>query len=66
MMTLIHCSCSETNNGEKYTVVYNDHPRDPKLVAVVDRWSLFIGSFVLKIENGTLSRGGRNQRFYKC
>jgi hypothetical protein len=21
--------------------VYNDHPRDPKIVAVVDRWSLF-------------------------
>jgi len=20
--------------------VYNDHPRDPKIVAVVDRWSL--------------------------
>jgi len=28
--------------------VYNDHPRDPKFVAVVDRWSLFRGSFVLQ------------------
>jgi hypothetical protein len=28
-------------------LVYNDHPRDPKLVAVVDRWSLFRGSFML-------------------
>ena len=27
--------------------VYNDHPWDPKIVAVVDRWSLFRGSFVL-------------------
>jgi hypothetical protein len=28
-----------------YTVkpVYNDHPRDTKLVAVVDKWSLFRG-----------------------
>jgi hypothetical protein len=22
---------------------YNDHPRDPKIVAVVDMWSLFRG-----------------------
>ncbi len=21
--------------------VYNDHPQDPKFVAVVDRWSMF-------------------------
>ena len=27
--------------------VYNDHPWDPKMVAVVDRWSLFRGTFVL-------------------
>ncbi len=25
----------------------NDHPRDSKIVAVVDRWSLFRGSFVI-------------------
>jgi hypothetical protein len=25
--------------------VYNDHPWDPKVVTVVDRWSLFSGSF---------------------
>ncbi len=24
-------------------LVYNDHPWDPKIVAVVDRWSLFRG-----------------------
>ncbi len=37
------------NNVFKSTVelVYNDHPRDPKIVTVVDRWSLFRGSFVL-------------------
>ena len=23
--------------------VYNDHPRDPTFVVVVDRWSLFTG-----------------------
>jgi hypothetical protein len=28
-------------------LVYNDHPWDPKFVAVVDRWSLFRGSFTL-------------------
>ena len=26
---------------------YIDHPRDPKFVAVVDRWSLYRGSFML-------------------
>jgi hypothetical protein len=26
---------------------YNDHPRDPKIVVFVDRWSLFRGSIVL-------------------
>jgi hypothetical protein len=25
----------------KQKYVYNDHPWDPKIVAVVDRWSLF-------------------------
>ncbi len=28
-------------------LVYNDHLWDPKFVAVVDRWSLFRGSFML-------------------
>jgi hypothetical protein len=34
---------------EKKTVkpVYNDHPRDLGFGAVVDRWYLFIGSFML-------------------
>ncbi len=27
--------------------VYNDNPRDPKFVAVVDRWSLLRGYFML-------------------
>jgi len=26
---------------------YNDHPRDAKFVAVVDRWTLFRDSFIL-------------------
>ena len=26
--------------------MYNDYPRDPKIVAVVDGWSLFRGSFM--------------------
>ena len=29
--------------------VYNDHPRDPKIVAVVDRWSLFRAHLCNKI-----------------
>ncbi len=28
-------------------LVYNDHPWDPEFVAVIDRWSLFRGSFML-------------------
>jgi hypothetical protein len=39
------------------TCVTNNHPRDPRFVAVVDRWSLFRGSFILqKSENGTPKR----------
>jgi len=38
--------------------VYNDHPRDPKLVAVVDRWSLFRGSFIIwKLKSGPRNSG---------
>jgi len=29
--------------------VYNDHPWDPKFVAIVDSWALFRGSFMLQI-----------------
>ncbi len=34
--------------------MYNDHPCDPQLVAVVDRWSLFRGHFIkfIKVQNG--------------
>jgi len=41
-LTLVH--------GTLITVkpVYNDHPRDPKIVAVVDRWSLFRGHLCSK------------------
>ncbi len=42
-------SISLNLNAEiEYTVklVYNDHPRDPKFVAVVVRWSLFRGRFI--------------------
>jgi hypothetical protein len=44
-----------------YTVkfVYNDHPRDPKFVAVVDRWSLFKGRFMLKRFKLGLKNNGR-------
>ncbi len=49
--------------------VYNDHSRDPEFMAVVDRWSLFKGNFMLQnqnfdskmvvIESWSLFRGGR-------
>ena len=34
--------------------MYNDHPWDPKIVAAVDRWSLFRGliKFNLGLQNG--------------
>jgi len=34
--------------------VYNDHPRDPKRVAAVDRRSLFGGHLCYKRSNGDL------------
>jgi hypothetical protein len=47
--------------NEKSTAkpVYNDHPRDPKFVAVVDMWSLFRGSFMLQKLNMGLQKGSR-------
>ena len=50
--------------------VYNDHPWDPKIVAVVDRWSLFKGrlyskspiwdlKMVIVIDRWSLFGGGR-------
>ncbi len=38
--------------------MYNDHPWNPKIVAVVDRWSLFGGHLCTQSSNGTKS-GGR-------
>ncbi len=50
--------------------MYNDHPRDPKIVAVLDRWLLFRGhscnkssewdhKMVVVIDRGSLFGGGR-------
>ncbi len=41
--------CELPHNLDESTVklVYNDHPRDPKFVAVVDRCSLFRGRFMI-------------------
>jgi hypothetical protein len=39
--------------------VYNDHPRDPKFVVVVDRWSLFRGRFMLWSLKLGIQNGGR-------
>ncbi len=35
--------------SNKVKSVYNDHPRDPKFVAVVERWSLYRGSLILRM-----------------
>jgi hypothetical protein len=40
------CGKREIDNN-KYKTEYNDHRRDPKIVAVVDKGFLFRGSFVL-------------------
>ncbi len=37
----------------------NGHPRDPKFVAVVDRWSLFRGRFMLQRPDLGLHNGGQ-------
>ena len=44
-----------------YTVkpVYNDYPWNPKIVAVVERWSLFRGSFLLSKLKMWPQNGGR-------
>ena len=40
-------------------LVHSNHPRDPKLVTVVDKWSLFRGSFMLQKEKMGPKKGGR-------
>jgi len=30
------------------TIMYNDHPWEPKSVNIVDKWALFIGTFMTK------------------
>jgi len=40
-----------------FTIYFcNDHPRDPKIVAVVDRWSLFRGHLCYKMSNWNLNK----------
>ncbi len=59
--------------GQKNLAVYNDQPRDPKVAAVVDRWSLFRGHLCCKssiwdlrkvvvVDKGLLFGGGRYGR----
>jgi len=44
LLTQLH---HRRNKWHTVKLVYNDHPWDPKFVAVVDWWSLFRGSFML-------------------
>ncbi len=46
-------------SGNTVKLVYNDHPRDPELVAVVVRWPLFRGNFMLQYLKMGLQNGGR-------
>ncbi len=39
--------------------VYNDHPWDPKFVAIVDRWSLFRDRFMFSRSKCGLQNRGR-------
>ncbi len=56
---MVNFNCSTFSNQNEYFViilrfvitvkpVYNNHPWDPKFVAVVDWWSLFRGSFMIQ------------------
>jgi len=40
-------------------LVFNDHPLDPKIVAVFVRWSLFRGTVLVKKFKMGLKNGGR-------
>jgi len=49
----INLPCKIVKSEKKYNIhtvkpVYNDRPWDHKIVAVVDRWSLFRGHFCSK------------------
>ena len=44
---IIHCLAFRSL---KHVPVYNDHPRDPKFVVVVGRWSLFGGCHYLRFD----------------
>ena len=52
---LIRYWSNQTRNTVK--PVYNDHPWDPNIVAVVDRWSLFRGHLFYKKSKWDLKSG---------
>ncbi len=45
--TIFKSNYVDFTNKTTVKLVYNDHPWDPNIVAVVDRWSLFSGHFTL-------------------
>jgi hypothetical protein len=45
----------QMTNRSTVKPVYNDHHRDPKFETVIDKWSLFRGSFI-KIERQNFGR----------
>jgi hypothetical protein len=56
---LLNYSICFKQNWSTANFVYNDHPRNPKIVSVVDRWSLFRGSFMLQKLKAGLHHIGR-------
>ncbi len=50
---------TKVNFASKVNLGYNDQPRNPKFVAVVDRWSLFRGRLMFKRPRLGLLNGGR-------
>ena len=53
--------CKELHRvTNRYTVkpVYNDHPRDPEIVVIVERWSLFRGQLCDKNIKPGPQKGG--------
>ena len=51
--------CGSWKNTYTVKPVYNDHPQDPKFVAVVGKWSLFRGSFMIWKSKMGPQNGGR-------
>jgi hypothetical protein len=60
---LLKCCANSRRNCKEHTrgkihKVHNYHPWNPKILAIVDRWSLFRGQSKLGLQKGGLYRQG--------